>query len=110
MPKAWRSLQVSKRAPEEYHKVIPATSASKFASSKAQIKYLYANTCNRENKQEELETNTCLQDYGLIGIMDVWWDGSYDWNVEVEGYRHLEKTGRENTGVLLFMSMTSWNT
>lgn len=39
---------------------------------------------------------TCLQDYSLIGIMDMWWDGSYEWNGEMEGCSILEKTGRED--------------
>jgi len=37
------------------------------------------------NKQEELEICTCLQGYDLIGITEIWWDGSYDWSAGMEG-------------------------
>ena len=33
------------------------------------------------NKQEELEVCACLQGCDLIGIMEMWWDGLYDWSV-----------------------------
>jgi len=46
--------------------------------SEAQSKHLYAKTCSKVNKQEELETCTPQQAYDLIGITEVWWDGSYD--------------------------------
>jgi len=54
-----------------------------------QLKCLYA--CSIRNKQEELETCACLQGYGLIGITETWWDGTYDWRVDMEGYRLLRK-------------------
>jgi len=38
-------------------------------------------------KQEELETSARLQGYDLIGIMEMWWDDSYDSSVAMEGYR-----------------------
>ena len=47
------------------------------------------------NKQEELEMCTCLQGHDLIGITEMWWDGSYDWNVGMEGYRLFRKDRQE---------------
>lgn len=61
-------MQVSKKAPEEQHEGIPATPVSKSASSRAQLKCLYANTHNMENKQGKLEMCACLQDYDFTGI------------------------------------------
>jgi len=34
---------------------------------------------------------TRLQDYDLIGITEMWWDGSCDWSVGMEGYRLFKK-------------------
>ena len=87
-PEPGEGTQVSRRAPEEQHKGTPA---SKTASSGAQLQCLYANTRSMGNKQEELETCARLQRYIFIGIMETWWDGSYDWNVGREGYRLFRK-------------------
>ncbi|GAB0204588.1 hypothetical protein GRJ2_002924400 [Grus japonensis] len=59
-----------------------------------------------ENKQEELETCTYLQGYDLIGIMETWWDGFYDWSVRMEGYRLFRKDrqGRRGGGVTLYVN------
>jgi len=50
-----------------------------------------ANTHSMGNKQEELDVWACLQCYDLIGIMEMWWDGFYDWRVGIEGYRIFRK-------------------
>jgi len=50
-----------------------------------------ANVCSIGNKQEELETCTCLQGYDLIGITETSWDGFCDWSVGMEGYRLFRK-------------------
>ncbi|GAB0202510.1 hypothetical protein GRJ2_002716600 [Grus japonensis] len=55
-----------------------------------------------------------LQGYDLIGIMEMWWDGSYDWSVGMEGYRLFRKDrqDRRGRGVSPSVSMTScsaWN-
>ncbi|KAM9590815.1 uncharacterized protein ACIBXB_005869 [Morphnus guianensis] len=49
---------------------------------------------------------TCLQGYGLIGITEMWWDGSYDWSVGMEGYRLFRKDrqGRQGGGVNLYVN------
>lgn len=49
---------------------------------------------NIGNKQQEFEMCGCLQGYDLTGIIEIWYDGSYDWSVEVEGYRILRKDGQ----------------
>ncbi|GAB0203195.1 hypothetical protein GRJ2_002785100 [Grus japonensis] len=89
-----------------YIKRIPATPANKSASSGAQLKCLYVNTRSMGNKQEELETCVCLQDYDLIGITETWWDSSYDWSVGMEGYRLFRKDrqGRRGGGVALYVN------
>ncbi|GAB0193035.1 hypothetical protein GRJ2_001768800 [Grus japonensis] len=49
---------------------------------------------------------TCLQGYDLIGITEMWWDGSYDWSVGMEGYRLFRKDrqGRQGGGVALYVN------
>ncbi|GAB0181485.1 hypothetical protein GRJ2_000613800 [Grus japonensis] len=90
----------------KYLKGIPATPASQSASSEAQLKCLYANDHSMGNKQEELEMCTHLQGYDLIAIMEMWWDGSYDWSVGMEGHRLFRKDrqGREAEGVTLYVN------
>jgi len=58
------------------------------------------------NKQEKLETCTCLQDYDLVGITEMCWDGSYDKSAEMEGYRLFRKDrqGRQGGGITLYVS------
>ena len=55
---------------------------------------------------EELETCAHLQGYDLIGIMETWWDGSYDWSVGMEGYRLFRKDrqGRQGGGITLYVN------
>ncbi|XP_010293539.1 PREDICTED: uncharacterized protein LOC104627127, partial [Phaethon lepturus] len=89
-PEPGEGTQVSMRAPEEQHKGIPATPASKSALSGAQLKCLCANTHSIGNKQEELDKCVCLQGYDLIGI-ETWWDGFYDQSIGMEEYRIFRK-------------------
>ncbi|KAM9591177.1 uncharacterized protein ACIBXB_006074 isoform 2-T3 [Morphnus guianensis] len=58
------------------------------------------------NKQEELDPCERLQGYDLIGIMETWWDGSYDWSVGMEGYRLFRKDrqGRREGCVALYVN------
>ncbi|GAB0182364.1 cAMP-dependent protein kinase inhibitor alpha [Grus japonensis] len=58
------------------------------------------------NKQEELETCARLQGCDLIGIMEMWWDGSYDRTVGMEGYRLFRKyrQGRQGEDVALYVN------
>jgi len=90
-PEPGEGTQVTQRAPEEHHKVIPATPASKPSSTTAQFKCLYANTCSMGNKREELGMCTCLQGYDLIDITEKWWDISYHKSVGIEGQRFFRK-------------------
>ncbi|GAB0204229.1 cAMP-dependent protein kinase inhibitor alpha [Grus japonensis] len=48
----------------------------------------------------------CLQGYDLVGNMEMWWDGSYDWSVGMEGYRLFRKDrqGRKGGGVTLYIN------
>ncbi|PKU35905.1 hypothetical protein llap_13795 [Limosa lapponica baueri] len=91
---------------EEQHKGNAATPASKSVPLGAQLKCLYTNTCSVGNKQEEIETHARLQGYDLIGITEMWWDGSYDWRVGMEGYRFFRKDrlGRQGGGVALYVN------
>ena len=41
---------------------------------------------------------TCLQDYDLTGITEMWWDGSCDWSVGMEGYKPFRKDRQERQG------------
>ncbi|GAB0207569.1 hypothetical protein GRJ2_003222600 [Grus japonensis] len=58
------------------------------------------------NKQEQLEKCALLQGYDLISITEMWWDGSYDWSVGMEGYRLFRKDrhGRRRRGVTLYVN------
>ncbi|GAB0182153.1 hypothetical protein GRJ2_000680600 [Grus japonensis] len=105
-PELGEGSQVSRRSPEVQHKGIPATPPSNSASLGAQLKCLYANARTMGNKQEELETCAHLQAYDHIGIMEMWWDGSCDWSVGMEGYRLFRKDrqGRQGEGVTLYLS------
>ncbi|GAB0191019.1 hypothetical protein GRJ2_001567200 [Grus japonensis] len=89
-----------------YIKRIPATPASQSASRGVQLKCLYVNAWSMRNKQEELETCACLQGYDLIGITEMWWDGSYDWSLGMEGYRLFRKDrqGRQGGSVTLYIN------
>ncbi|GAB0207075.1 hypothetical protein GRJ2_003173100 [Grus japonensis] len=57
------------------------------------------------NKQEELEMCAHLQGYDLIGIMETWWDGSYDWSIRMEVYRLFrnDRQGREGEGIAFYV-------
>ncbi|XP_010117321.1 PREDICTED: uncharacterized protein C5orf42-like, partial [Chlamydotis macqueenii] len=89
-PEPGDELPVSKRAPEEQRKGIPATPASKFASSGAKLKCLCA-TEVAWGINKGLETCARLQGYDFTGITETWWDGSYDWSVVMEGYKLFRK-------------------
>ncbi|GAB0186117.1 hypothetical protein GRJ2_001077000 [Grus japonensis] len=105
-PELGEGSQVITQAPEVQQKGIPATPASKSASLRAQLKCLYANAHSMGNKQEELETCAHLQGYDFNGIMEMWWDGSYDWSVGMEGYRLFRKDrqGRQGGDVALYVN------
>ncbi|GAB0186642.1 hypothetical protein GRJ2_001129500 [Grus japonensis] len=105
-PGAPEATKTNRETLREYIKGIPATPANKSASSGAQLKCLYTNTWSMGNKQEELDTCAHLQGYDLIGIMETWWDGSYDWSVGMEGYRLFRKDrqGRQGGDVTLYVN------
>ena len=46
------------------------------------------------------------QGYNLVGITETWWDDTYDWSVNMEGYRLFRKDrkGRRGGGVALYVS------
>lgn len=52
---------------------------------------LSANARSIGNEQEELEVCARLEGYDLIGITELWWDGSYDSSVGMERYRLVRK-------------------
>jgi len=52
------------------------------------------------NKQEVSETCSRLQSYGLVVIVEMWWDGSYDWSVGTEEYRLFRKDSRSREVIL----------
>lgn len=47
-----------------------------------------------------------LRSCDIIGIMEMWWEASYDWSVGMERYRVLKKhrLGRQGGGVALYVS------
>ena len=58
----------------------------------------HANTHSVGNKQEKLETCARLQVYDLIGVMEMWWDGSHDWSTGMEQYRLFRKDRQRRRG------------
>lgn len=39
-----------------------------------------------------------VQDCGLIGIMETWWDGSYDWSGGIKGHGLFGKDRQRTQG------------
>lgn len=50
------------------------------------LKCLYINAHSMGNIRNEICVQR-LQVYSLIGITEMWWDGSHDWSVALVGYR-----------------------
>lgn len=71
-------MQVSRGEPEEHHKFLPLQTVNLLHQGPKLNMSMQTHVAWRIN--EELEMDTCLQGYGLIGVMDMWWDGSYDCN------------------------------
>ena len=55
------------------------------------------------NKQEESAACARLQGYDLIGITEMWWEGSYDCSVGMEGCR-MDRRGRQEGGITLYVN------
>ena len=57
------------------------------------------------NKQEELEAIVQQANYGLVAIMETWWDCSHYWNAAMYYYRLIKKDrqGRRGDGVALYV-------
>jgi len=36
------------------------------------------------NKHKEFETCVDFQGYNLVGITNIWWDGSLDWSAAIQ--------------------------
>ena len=72
---------------------------------KAELKCLYTNARSLGNKQDELETVMCLENYDLVAITETWWDDSHNWNTTIEGYRlfRRDRLGRKGGGVALYV-------
>ena len=67
--------QAIKTAPKVQDKGTPI---GKSASVGAELKCLYSNSQIMRNKQEKLQACMCLQGYDVVGITEMWWDGSHD--------------------------------
>ena len=74
--------------PADFHTTVSNTNELARRTASA---CLYANARSMGNKQEELETCARLQGYDLIGITEMWWDGSYDWTFGMEEYMLFRK-------------------
>lgn len=57
------------------------------------------------NKHIVLDRCVQLQGYSPAGITEIWWDGSHDWRVAMEGYELFRKDrmGRQGGGVALYV-------
>lgn len=78
----YQHLQVSKEMPTRHHygEIHNKTLSRNTTFCSASLKCLYTNALDASNKQDELETCTCLEGSDLIWIMGTW-DGSHDWGV-----------------------------
>lgn len=58
------------------------------------------------NKEMQFTKNISFSLFLNIGIVEVWWDGSYSWSVGMEGYRFFRKCrpGRQGGGVALYVN------
>lgn len=75
-------------------KGIRVCSPKKVTWTTAQLKCLFASTCN---KQEELEATVQLENYDLIGVTETWLDKAHDWSAAVSGYK-LFRRDRQGRG------------
>jgi len=46
----------------------------------------YTNAQSLGNKQDKLEAILRMDDIDMMGITEMWWDPTQDWNVNVEGF------------------------
>lgn len=46
-------------------------------------------------EQEESDTSTCLCGYDSTGITETWWDGSYYYSIDMEGFLGKKGQGDE---------------
>lgn len=107
-PEPGEGSQVGRRAPEEQHKGIPATSAVSQLHRGPDVNALMQTHLVWGNKQEKLDTCICLQDYDLVGFMRC---GEMAPATGVLEWKDTERTGRRhNERVLPFMSVTRWST
>ena len=40
---------------------------------------------------KELQMCMCIQGYDVIGITEMWWDGSHDWNIGMDRFKLFRK-------------------
>lgn len=54
----------------------------------------------------QLKTCTCLHGFDIIGIPEIWWDGSCGWSTGMEGFRLFRKDrhGGPGEGVALYVN------
>lgn len=105
----YQHLQVSKEMPTRHHygEIHNKTLSRNTTFCSASLKCLYTDALDVSNKQDELETCTCLEGSDLIWIMETW-DGSHDWSAEMEGQRlsRKDRPGEMRKGISPSMSMT----
>ena len=58
---------------------------------------------------KELQMCMCIQGYDVIGITEVWWDGSHDCNVGMDGYKLFRKDRQERKGGGVAFYSNSWS-
>lgn len=58
---------------------------------------------SKGNKQEEQEIHVQSQSHDLTVVTEIWWDGSHDWYVVMDGYVLFRKDrlARQGGGVAL---------
>lgn len=64
----------------------------------AQLQFLSTNAWSIGNKEGELEVLVQSQGQDILGLSEMWWDGSQVWNAETNGYRLLRRDGQGRTG------------
>ncbi|KAJ7423670.1 mitochondrial fission process protein 1 [Willisornis vidua] len=66
---------------------------------------MYTNARSTGNKQEELGAIMQEESYGIVAIIEMWWDNLHNWSAAMGGYRfsRTDRQGRRGGGVALYV-------
>ena len=71
---------------EESHLGTRVSPEKMLVASIAQLKCIYTRAHSMGNKQEELKAIVQWENYGIVAIMETWWDDSNNWSAAMAGH------------------------